>query len=197
MRGAELNTIVSYNILVHGNRMQKIENVSLHLLRLPFERDDPVEVFSQRHNGQWLQGVIYPTPTAAATISGYEVRVAGVSDVLNVPAARLRPRFPRQKPILVYEGCINGWRRAVVDTSASLDGANTEPFQFEDGLQGSWTKIPVRFTSEECRDVPSYLIRTWHASVVAEPPEGVASGKLALNPIDKPCSTDGNPEPNW
>jgi len=126
----DLEPIVMYNVLLAGVTHL---NVQLDMLRKPFVHDELVELFSKRDGGQWLPGIIKGTQTAGATMTGYQVQRLD-DDSLDIfqeiPAIRLRRRFPPDLPINVYRGPRDGWHKLFVHHSAPADGIGLKSIPF-------------------------------------------------------------------
>jgi len=106
----------------HGSQFQP--NVSLDCLRPVLQSGELVEVFTQRGGGSFLPAVIAPGQPKAATMLGYKVALASTGEVLeNIPALRLRRRYPAASAVETYCGLDLGWCHAHVDpNAASSDG---------------------------------------------------------------------------
>lgn len=115
------------NVLVnHGTQMRN--GVGLEYVRPPLQSGELVEVFVHRDGGAFLPAIVTPDQPRAATITGYQIKVQGTGELLeNIPAARLRRRFPAASPVEMYRGPALGWCKATVHPeAASSDGCGAE-----------------------------------------------------------------------
>jgi len=112
---------------VRINRGQIRHHVELELLRPPFERGELVELFSRRGGGTWLAATINGPQDSGATTLGYKVRLNSDGQIYEeIPAIRLRRRFPRGLPIEVYRGFETGWVATTVHHTSTEDGCGLE-----------------------------------------------------------------------
>jgi len=124
--------VTTGNVLLNvrvGHGAQVRPAVPLNCLRPLFQGEALVEVFGHRNGEvQCFPAVVTPGQARAATLTGYQVQVDGTGEVLsNIPAARLRSRFPASSKVEVYRGQVVGWREARVHAeAASFDGCGAQ-----------------------------------------------------------------------
>jgi hypothetical protein len=125
-----LAPIVMYDVMMAHSICHK--NVDLNLLRLPFQHGELVELFSKRKGGTWLPGMIAGVQQARATMQGYSVHLDDMNEIFqDIPAVRLRRRFPPGTHVRVYRGPREGWNHnAIVHHSAPKNGIGAEQIPF-------------------------------------------------------------------
>jgi hypothetical protein len=123
--------IVVYDVIIatgRGGSHPTRQDVPLDRLRLPFSHGDLVELYSKRDGGTWLAGMVIGAQGITATRTGYSVHLDESNEVFDdVPAIRLRRRYPADQDILVYRGPREGWHKARVHHTATEDGCNATP----------------------------------------------------------------------
>lgn len=118
-----------------GHSKQLRQAVQLQSVRARLVEGEPVSVYSSKLE-QWLRGEISGRQSSACTAIGYQVRVADrmVGDdglLQNVPAVRLRRRFPEGAQVEVYMDTYRGWLPGTVMRTAEM--SETLVFQAQAG----------------------------------------------------------------
>lgn len=122
--------VLMYDVILTGG--MRHNNVSLDCLRQPLKHGDMVELFSKRNGGEWMPGVIVGTQQASAAMTGYQVHLNDNTEVFqDIPAIRVRLRFPEYAPIWVYFGRRRGWEKKTVHFQATEDGCGAEMVEYK------------------------------------------------------------------
>mmetsp|Transcript_116543 Transcript_116543/g.324804 ORF Transcript_116543/g.324804 Transcript_116543/m.324804 type:complete len:427 (-) Transcript_116543:274-1554(-) len=101
---------------------QEFYDVGLAALRPPFKEGEPCEVFVP--GSQWLQAVTSSCQQGKGTEIFYRVMLLeGQGGAVEVPASRLRRRFPPGSLVTVYRGPGLGWNDAMVVSAPAEEGA--------------------------------------------------------------------------
>lgn len=115
-----------FNVRIH-HRAQLRPDVALDSLRPSFKPGDLVEVYTRRYGGSCIPAVIAREQPTASTLVGYHVELEHEGMLKNIPAYRLRRRFPAGSRVEVYRGIAQGWCAARVHGSAiSADGCGAQ-----------------------------------------------------------------------
>jgi hypothetical protein len=138
--GGQVEQAVIYNaVIAHGTSHP---NVPVDCVRRLFAPGDLVEVYSHRHGGEWLAAQVFGAQGAIPTSMGYTVRLADTEQVLeNIPAARLRLRFPPGLQVRVFRDSYSGWIDGIVDATAPKDGIGAKSIHI--GSDSGATQLSV------------------------------------------------------
>merc|ERR1719331_2246327 len=75
--------------------------------------------------------MIVGTQSGGATMTGYTVHLDDSKDVFQeIPALRLRRRFPADQAVNVYRGPREGWQKLHVHHSATANGCGMDQVPF-------------------------------------------------------------------
>lgn len=107
---------VAYDVTAFGSTAQQLQTVGLDLLRLPLSEGEPVSFYSGR-DGRWLAAIMDGTQPASAVTVGYRLRLLEAERVIvpNVPAVKIRRRFPKGTRVLAFRDRQRGWRSGIVE----------------------------------------------------------------------------------
>lgn len=190
---------VVYNVRV-GRQEQLVQDVPMHSFRVPLAAGELVEVPSEGDR-TWVPAFVL----GGDAVRGYRIRQApenewdpgeGLQDFEQVPASRLRRRFPEGTCVLLYKGPVLGWAAGMVVPRLAGDEETYELTGVLEqmGLRGRhWGASVLRHQAPEESDdegevLPWCMVRL--RELVGETGQPAPEGKLVPSYLVHPLAEE-------